>query len=271
MSKLYEGRKMNDKKRNILVTGIIAIILCGLPFGFNYAKNNLKKAEIKKASIYEANAKEQQKKELNDKKLEKEKEEKNAEIIKSEARRELRKNKKIEKKKKNKKEKENKIKKKEQAKKADRIIKAQIEECKKPDNGITCHSENELLKDNKEFQKYLKSEKEKSIKKKPKSGKKPKKKIIYQKNGNPKISRGKSKVVKKNKGRELTIDDLYTGVIYATPEEDAKMLGMTVKEMQKLEKLAEKGDKKAMERLYGTATDAGVDESDDTILDIEWE
>ena len=62
MSKLYERRKMDDKKQNILLTGIIAIILCGLPFGFNYAKNNLKRAEMRKAFIYETNAKEQQKK-----------------------------------------------------------------------------------------------------------------------------------------------------------------------------------------------------------------
>lgn len=262
---------MNNKKQSILLTGIITIILCGLPFGFNYAKNNLKRAEMRKAFIYETNAKEQQKKELNDERREKEKEEKNAEIIKSEARRELRKNKKIEKKKKNKKEKENKIKKKEQAKKADRIIKAQIKECKKSGNSITCHSENELLKDNKEFQNYLKSEKEKSSKKKSKSDKKSKKKIIYQKNGNPKISRGKSKVVKKNRPKDRTMDELYTGVRYATPEEEAEMLGISVKEMKKLEKLAEKGDKEAMKKLYGTATAPDIDEDDDTILDIEWE
>ncbi len=267
---------MNEKKRNFLLAGLIMSILCALPFGFGYAKDNLQRVEMRKAFIYEANAKEQRKKELKDNKLEKEKEDEKAEIIKLEAKKELRKIKKIKDNKKKQIDKEKKYKKKEQAKKAEKKIKAQIEECKKSGNSITCHSEDELLKDNKEFQKYLKSEKEKSLKKankktNKKTNKKVNKKVIYQKNGNPQISNGKSKVTKKGKTKEHTIDDLYTGVTYATPEEEAKMLGMSVKEMKRLEKLAEKGDKDAMKRLFGTATDPGVDESDDAILDIEWE
>lgn len=245
---------MYDKKQKALVISLVALCAIALPTSYAFSRHSADKIKQNKIAQEEQVRAEQEEKE---KIAAEEQAKKEAELdkkIKLEAKENYKKHKKEAEQKEKLEAKAKEEKKKERIKKLEKEKEVQDKEAKE----LSTNTYSEATGTNINLDKEFKEAKAKVVK----PNKKDKTKKTVQKQNDAKVKDGKSKTVKKENNKDD--DDLswlfekgsvLDGDIFVSDEENAKDLGMTVKEYKETKKKAKAGDKKAFEKIYGTDED----------------
>lgn len=243
---------MYDKKQKALVISLVALCAIALPTSYAFSRHSADKIKQNKIAQEEQVRAEQEEKE---KIAAEEQAKKEAELdkkIKLEAKENYKKHKKEAEQKEKLEAKAKEEKKKERIKKLEKEKEVQDKEAKELSTNTYSEATGTNINLDKEF-------KEAKV---VKPDKKDKTKKTVQKQNDAKVKDGKSKTVKKENKKDD--DDLswafekgsvLDGDIFVSDEENAKDLGMTVKEYKETKKKAEAGDKKAFAKIYGTDED----------------